>query len=155
MCSVGYTGLNCDTCAIGYYPPSSGSFFCTVCTSVNVNCLQCSSNSLCSLCTVGWTGNTCSTCSVGYVGANCDDCATGYYPSSSGSFVCTICTSINVNCLQCSSSTQCTTCSIGWDGPNCSICAANYIGTLCNICDSGYFKSAGVCVSCSIISPNC
>ena len=107
MCAVGYAGSTCSVCAAGYSGPAcatctvgyfANAGLCSSCTLVGVHCTQCSDGISCSACAPGTTGPTCSSCVTGHNGTNCDSCLTGYYMLSS---VCTLCSTINVNCLAC------------------------------------------------------
>jgi hypothetical protein len=127
----------------GYYQESNG--VCHICNSPNSNCLQCSSATNCSLCTVG------------YATPLCNSCTTGYYEASANPVTCTICTQTNDKCLECTSPAQCSRCTIGYAVPACTECASEYTGTGCSDCASGFYRNttSGTCNPCTEVNINC
>jgi hypothetical protein len=135
-CDTGYTGVNCDECAAGYFS-NLGS--CTSCTVVSPYCLTCSN------------GVACATCQDGYVGSSCWACPRGTFWLSSP----VGCVSCMANCYVCSEAASCQTCNVGYTGDTCAGCATGYTGTNCTSCQDGYFLTGRFCHSCTTISVAC
>ena len=57
-CLTGWTGSNCDACALNFGPPGK-----------------------CNRCLIGWAGENCDTCARGWTGENCTECATNFRPA--------------------------------------------------------------------------
>ncbi|XP_021350179.1 laminin subunit alpha-like isoform X1 [Mizuhopecten yessoensis] len=112
LCSMEYTGLDCDSCSFGYYGYP--------------DCIPCDchlNGTEGTVCTVG--GGQCP-CKEAYVGSRCDMCAFGFYNFP--------------NCKSCqcdSTGSSSNVCDV--ETGQCP-CQPNYSGLECNQCANGYYN---------------
>jgi hypothetical protein len=152
-CSVDNSGVfSCAACAATYYLSGNSCVLCAtavqycsscqkdqngklVCTSCASDKLYLNGNQCLANCTLAGKPN-CQTCQLASLGAGlatCTACLSGYFLSSASQ-----------NCEACAASS-----------PGCSNCSLSGIVTVCLGCSPGYFLSAGSCVACSTVQPNC
>lgn len=117
QCST-LASANCTPICAKYYYSSSKSQ-CLICSTIDQNCVTCTSTA-CTSCSTGFSVNSehpleclinackiryCQTCLL----TACATCQTGYVPSTNGTF-CSVASCSIANCLYCYTSASCVTC---------------------------------------------
>ncbi|XP_072040765.1 basement membrane-specific heparan sulfate proteoglycan core protein-like [Amphiura filiformis] len=127
-CPIGYVGLSCEDCAVGYTRSQGGLYIglCEPCQ-CNGHATDCDAES-----------GVCRACQHNTVGDHCDQCAPGYYgnPLTGTSNDCRPCP-----CPMTSAPNQFSpTCFMDFDNlVTCDACPPGYIGRNCEQCEPPYF----------------
>jgi hypothetical protein len=123
-CLTGYTGPNCESCAIGYTKRDG------YCVSIAPNqpCqfgVETTEPGVCS-CNPGYGGEKCDRCALNFAGTKCDECAENFFGPD-----CIPCPGVHSRGAVCSGKG---TCDDGKDGSGKCTCNANsgYSGSLCD-----------------------
>nr|XP_006821841.1 PREDICTED: basement membrane-specific heparan sulfate proteoglycan core protein-like [Saccoglossus kowalevskii] len=141
-CPLGYSGLSCEDCAIGYRRVENNQYLGT--------CVECNCNGHASQCDQD-TG-VCRGCRDNTVGAFCDTCANGYYGNAiTGQCLpcpCPLTTPENQFSPTCYMDADnlptCDSCPVGYTGRNCERCAPGFEGNPSQPGDSCVISSGGV-----------
>lgn len=137
VCTAVGANVFCTTCTSGYYKFNN-----TVCSSCPLNCLSCTSSTICTGCNTGYyiQGGGCSLVSSSLLIPNCL-----YYSNttSGGKYLCTSCQS---GYYLSSTSLQCVPCSIV-----CTSCYGNHFGR-CTACASNALLFNQMCIPLSYTS---
>jgi len=164
-------------------PTLNVNLFCLImnfdCSTIDVNCLGCTSYTVCSQCQTSYfpyvytnLSSRCQLCSSAIAGCNvctsataCTTCITPTYLMDAGLNTCAPCNKYMANCLNCTSTTACTGCVTyyGLSSGACKLCSSMVAGCQvctdalhCTKCLNGYYlDGSGVCQLCSAAIDNC
>ncbi len=126
-CDVGYSGAECDNCAVGYQDNDGDGSCLPDCVTSGLDC------GLHGACDDSGGEAVCA-CDVGYAGALCDNCDAGYQDNDGDG-----------SCLPDCSAQDCSGHGTCDDSSGATVCACDtgYTGAACETCDTGYQDNDG------------
>lgn len=124
QCEAGYTGVLCESCAVGYQDNDGDGICAKACAGGGVDC---GAHGTCS----DQSGAAVCTCDEGYAGASCDTCAETHQDHDHDGQCAPTCESAQLGCSGHGS------CDDQSGAPSC-VCAQGYTGDDCGTCADGY-----------------